>query len=91
MAWDDEDDSNVVSTAVVNDEEQYSTWPVDWELPPGWTRVGEVRSKKECLAWIDEVWTDQRPRSLRKQMEEAEAQRQAEQAGQGVTAEPGGA
>jgi MbtH protein len=54
---------------VVNHEEQYSLWPADREAPPGWTEVGKVGSKEECLAYIKEVWTDMRPLSLRKQME----------------------
>jgi MbtH protein len=30
-------------------------------------------AKAECLAYIEEVWTDMRPLSLRKQMEQAGA------------------
>ncbi len=55
---------------VVNDEEQYSIWPVDQELPSGWRRTGTTGSKDECLAHIDEVWTDMRPLSLRRWMAE---------------------
>ena len=57
--------------AVVNDEEQYSIWFADRELPPGWKVAGKEGSKEECLAYIEEVWTDMRPKSLRKQMDEA--------------------
>lgn len=53
---------------VLNDEEQYSLWPADRELPPGWRPDGVTGSKEECLAHIDEVWTDMRPRSLREHM-----------------------
>ena len=53
---------------VVNDEDQYSIWPVDRELPAGWQAEGASGSKAACLAHIDEVWTDMRPRSLRKSM-----------------------
>jgi MbtH protein len=77
MSWDDEDDKSL-HTVVVNHEEEYSTWWADREPPPGWQRVGEPRTQKECLAWIDEHWTDQRPLSLRRQMEQ-EARRQAEE------------
>jgi MbtH protein len=58
-------------TVVVNHEDQYSIWLVDRELPPGWTVVGTPRTREECLAYIKEVWTDMRPRSLREQMEAA--------------------
>lgn len=56
---------------VVNDEEQYSIWQADRENPPGWREVGKVGLKQECLSYINEVWTDMRPLSLRKQMEQA--------------------
>ena len=67
MAWDDE---NAIVEVVVNDEEQYSIWPVERELPAGWRSAGKSGSKAECLAWIEEVWTDMRPLSLRKAQQE---------------------
>lgn len=54
---------------VMNDEEQYSIWPADRELPRGWSSVGVRGPKDECLAHIETVWTDMRPRSLREAME----------------------
>ncbi|MFK3982287.1 MbtH family protein [Micromonospora sp. NPDC050397] len=50
---------------VVNDEDQYSIWPVGSEPPPGWHPVGVEGDRATCLAHIDEVWTDPRPRGLR--------------------------
>ncbi|GAA4707764.1 MbtH family protein [Phytohabitans rumicis] len=58
---------------VVNDEEQYSIWAADRELPAGWRAEGTEGPKEECLARIAEVWTDMRPLSLRRRMEQAEA------------------
>jgi MbtH protein len=55
---------------VVNHEEQYSLWPAERENPQGWSDAGKVGTREECLAHIDEVWTDMRPLSLRKAMEE---------------------
>jgi MbtH protein len=55
---------------VVNDEEQYSIWPDGRELPPGWRREGFAGSEEECLAHVEEVWTDMRPASLRRWMSE---------------------
>lgn len=52
---------------VVNDEEQYSIWLAGRDLPPGWRTDGVRGSKEHCLAHIDEVWTDMRPLSLRRQ------------------------
>jgi MbtH protein len=50
---------------VKNHEDQYSIWPADREPPRGWSEVGKSGPKEECLAFVDEVWTDMRPRSLR--------------------------
>ena len=68
MAWDEEDDSTQYKV-VINHEEQYSIWPLERENPKGWKSVGKEGSKKECLDYIEEVWTDMRPLSLRKRME----------------------
>jgi len=60
------DEENVTMQVVINHEENYSVWPVDRELPAGWTPTGTVGSKQECLDHIEEVWTDMRPLSVRK-------------------------
>lgn len=65
-------EDTTIYRVVVNHEEQYSLWPVDRDLPPGWNNAGKTGSKAECLAYIEEVWTDMRPLSLRKKMEERE-------------------
>lgn len=65
-----EDDDDRTYRVVINHEEQYSIWPEDRELPLGWNAVGKTGTKKECLDYIEEVWTDMRPLSLRKKMEE---------------------
>lgn len=57
---------------VINDELQYSIWPVDRELPTGWKSTGKSGLKEECLDYIKEVWTDMRPLSLRKKLEETQ-------------------
>ncbi|GAA3756875.1 MbtH family protein [Salinactinospora qingdaonensis] len=63
------DDSQM--KVLVNDEEQYSLWPSYLDIPAGWQDTGVSGSKDECLAYVQETWTDMRPRSLRKQMEES--------------------
>lgn len=50
---------------VVNDEEQYSIWAADREVPKGWGTAGPRRSREHCLAHIERTWTDMRPKSLR--------------------------
>lgn len=70
----DEQEDTTIYKVVVNYEEQYSIWPADREIPLGWKDVGKEGPKAECLAYIKEVWTDMRPLSLRKKMEEAAAE-----------------
>ncbi|HEY0184747.1 MAG TPA: MbtH family NRPS accessory protein [Rhodopila sp.] len=65
MSWGDDD---TVFDVVMNDEEQYSIWPSYKTMPAGWRAVGKQGKKADCLAYIDEVWTDMRPLSLRKAM-----------------------
>jgi MbtH protein len=65
-----EDEDNRRYKVVVNHEEQYSIWFADREAPAGWREAGKQGTKAECLAHIKEVWTDMRPLSLRKQMDE---------------------
>jgi MbtH protein len=52
---------------VLNDEEQYSIWPADRDIPAGWSAEGTGGTEDECTAHIDLVWVDMRPRSLRQQ------------------------
>lgn len=68
---DTEREDDTVYKVVINDEEQYSIWPADRENPIGWHDAGKSGTKQECLAWIQEVWTDMRPKSLREKMEQA--------------------
>ncbi|WP_442933657.1 MbtH family protein [Micromonospora sp. CPCC 206060] len=53
---------------VVNDEEQYSIWASDSDLPAGWHPAGFSGDRAACLAHIEEAWTDMRPRSLRERI-----------------------
>ena len=69
-ANDTDREDTTIYKVVINDEEQYSIWPADRENAKGWQDVGKVGPKTECLAYIKEVWTDMRPLSLRKKMEE---------------------
>ena len=77
MAWDEEEDKTVYKV-VINHEEQYSIWSADRENALGWNDVGKEGLKQECLDYIKEVWTDMRPLSLRKKMEEMEKQQKEE-------------
>jgi len=69
------DDDETVYQVVVNQEEQYSIWPGYRGNPPaGWRAIGVSGNKSLCLAHINQVWTDMRPVSLRRRMEEAARQ-----------------
>jgi len=60
---------------VVNDEDQYSIWPADRPSPAGWRAAGFAGTREDCLAHVDAVWTDLRPRSLRLAMDADDARR----------------
>ncbi|MEU8977228.1 MbtH family NRPS accessory protein [Streptomyces sp. NPDC048309] len=69
----DEQTDDRVYRVVLNDEEQYSLWAADRDLPAGWHAEGTEGTRQECLDRIEEVWTDLRPASLRRRMEQASA------------------
>jgi MbtH protein len=69
VANDDQEDTTIYR-AIINHDEQYSIWPADREIPLGWNDAGKTGLKSEVLAYIEEVWTDMRPLSLRKKMQE---------------------
>lgn len=50
---------------VMNDEEQYSIWAEGRPAPAGWRDTGVGGTKEECLAHVETVWVDMRPRSIR--------------------------
>ena len=69
MAFDEKDDDTTVYLVLMNCEEQYSLWPKTNAVPNGW-KVMKEGTRAECGAYVNEVWTDMRPLSLRKHMEE---------------------
>ncbi len=66
---DENENQDVIYDVVVNKEEQYSIWRVGREMPAGWIAAGFRGTEDACLAHIDEIWIDMRPRSLRDQHE----------------------
>lgn len=67
------DREDVRFRVLVNHEDQYSIWP-DWKaVPGGWRDTGVQGDKKSCLEHIESVWTDMRPASLRRWMDEQAA------------------
>ena len=69
MHQEDAEDTTIYNV-VLNHEEQYSIWPADRDNPLGWSNAGKSGLKQECLDFINEVWTDMRPLSLQKHMEQ---------------------
>ena len=63
------DRDDILFQVVVNHEDQYSIWPDYKAIPNGWRAVGKSGLKPECLAYIEEVWTDMRPLRLRQKMD----------------------
>jgi MbtH protein len=49
---------------LVNREGQHSLWPAAQPVPDGWTVVHDTDSRAACLDYIEQNWTDMRPRSL---------------------------
>ncbi len=57
-------EESVIYKVIMNEEEQYSIWPILRETPVGWRDVGKEGLKDECLNYISTVWTDIRPLGL---------------------------
>jgi MbtH protein len=63
--FDDEDGTFYV---LRNDEEQYSLWPAFVDVPAGWRVVFGEGTRADCVAYVEQTWTDLRPKSLRDAM-----------------------
>jgi MbtH protein len=61
----EQQEDTAIYKVVLNQEEQYSIWPADKPNPLGWRDAGKGGPKSECLSFIEEVWGDMRPLSLR--------------------------
>jgi MbtH protein len=58
------DDDRNSFFVLVNDEGQHSLWPAFAEIPAGWLSKFGPDSKKSCLEYVEQNWTDMRPKSL---------------------------
>ncbi len=63
------EDNDSTYLALVNDEGQYSLWPTFADVPAGWAVAHPEDTREACLNYIDQHWTDMRPRSLIEAME----------------------
>ncbi|MEJ2860814.1 MbtH family protein [Actinomycetospora flava] len=73
------DDPDGRFLVLVNEEGQHSLWPVFADVPAGWTVVfgaegtdGEPGADRAAaLEYVEQHWTDMRPRSLVERMDAA--------------------
>jgi MbtH protein len=61
--------------ALINEEAQYSLWPAWADVPAGWTVVHGEDTRQACLDFIEENWTDMRPKSLVEEMKKYDEER----------------
>ncbi|MFI9833542.1 MbtH family protein [Streptomyces sp. NPDC051913] len=64
-----EDDEGVY-LVLVNEENQHSLWPAFRAVPAGWAAVHGPDTRKACLEYVTGHWTDMRPASLVKAMDD---------------------
>ncbi|MGW3932008.1 MbtH family protein [Streptomyces microflavus] len=62
------EDENGTYLVLVNHEGQHSLWPSFAEVPAGWTVVHPEDTRQACLDYVEESWTDLRPKSLTESM-----------------------
>lgn len=60
--FDDPDGSFLV---LVNDEDQHSLWPESVAVPAGWAVLHGPDTRQACIDFVEENWTDMRPRRIR--------------------------
>ena len=75
------EDPDASYLVLINDEGQHSLWPIFADVPEGWQVIFGEAGRQECLDFIEENWTDMRPKSLIKAMEEDAAARAAANGG----------
>ncbi|MFE0605474.1 MbtH family protein [Streptomyces sp. NPDC058892] len=63
------DDAGDRFYVLVNDEQQHSLWPSFTGVPAGGRIVFGEESRENCLVYVEERWTDLRPKSLRDVMD----------------------
>ncbi|KUL39423.1 MbtH family protein [Actinoplanes awajinensis] len=67
------DDETASFHVLVNEEGQYSLWPLHVAMPGGWSVALENEPRQACLDYIEKTWTDMRPESVRRAMDGAVA------------------
>ena len=73
------EDENGVYHVLVNEEGQHSLWPSFVEVPAGWTIVHASDTRAACLEFINQHWTDMRPKSLIEAMKQSSGSGRAQE------------
>jgi MbtH protein len=84
------EDENGVYHVLVNEEGQHSLWPSFIAVPNGWTIVHESDSRAACLDFINQHWTDLRPKSLIERMRQTSTTEPQKEDATGAAVEPRG-
>jgi MbtH protein len=58
------EDESAAYHVLVNAENQHSLWPEFAEVPAGWQIALHSASRADCICYVNEHWTDMRPKSL---------------------------
>ena len=58
------ENENSAYLVLINDEAQYGIWPAFIDVPRGWRIAHPASSRDACLDYVNQHWTDMRPRSL---------------------------
>ncbi|AXG83043.1 MbtH family protein [Streptomyces paludis] len=58
------EDQDATYLVLKNEEGQFSLWPTFVDVPDGWEPVFGEADRQACLDFIEETWTDMRPKSL---------------------------
>ena len=67
------DDDNGSLFVLINDEEQHSPRQTSADVPAGWRMAYRGTDGAACVDYIEQNWTDIRPKSLRERLAESRA------------------
>jgi MbtH protein len=57
------DDQDGALLVLINDQGQHSLWPAAVDIPAGWSVAFQRNRRQACIEYINENWTDMRPRT----------------------------
>lgn len=72
------EDEDAAFHVLVNDEGQHSLWPTFVPVPDGWSIVYNSADRASCIDYINNNWTDLRPKSLVEFMKQQDAASKSE-------------